>query len=167
MQLCERRPNGAALRMPQHAHQPGSESGNREFDAADLGRSHDVAGDANDEQITQSLIEYNLRGHPGIRATENDREGLLILRQFQAPCTVQPSVTAESGDESAIAFPQALDGFSCRSHRMGSAVRLTFMDGLRARELTLTGLPLARGTGSPRSVPRSLPPTLEAAIRCE
>ncbi len=115
LQLFESRPHGAALRVPQHHHQPGAEAGGGELDAAHPGGRHDVAGDANDEQIAQPLIEDDLGGHPRVRATEDDGEGLLLLRQLERPR--RRGLAADAGDEAPVAVAQMLDGFLGRSHR--------------------------------------------------
>ena len=47
--------------MPEHDDKPGVETLRREFDAADLGRRDDVSGNADDKQITEALIEHDLR----------------------------------------------------------------------------------------------------------
>jgi hypothetical protein len=62
--VLEGRDDGAALRVAQDDHQPGPEPGRRELHAADLRRRDDVAGDADDEEIAESLVEDELRGNP-------------------------------------------------------------------------------------------------------
>ena len=61
--------------------QPGQrvEARGREFDAPDLGGSDDIAGHANHKQISQTLVEHELRRDPRVRAAQDDGEGLLGL----------------------------------------------------------------------------------------
>ena len=66
--------------MAEHHHQARAEGLGGELDAADLGGRDDVAGDADDEQVAESLIEDQLRGHARIGAAEDDGEGLLAAR---------------------------------------------------------------------------------------
>ncbi len=47
----------------------------RELDRANLRGRDDVAGDANHEQIAQTLIENGFRGGARVSAAQNDREG--------------------------------------------------------------------------------------------
>jgi hypothetical protein len=51
-----------------------------ELDAADLRRRDDVAGDANDKQMTEAEIENNLNRNPLIGTAENDGERFLAGR---------------------------------------------------------------------------------------
>jgi hypothetical protein len=50
--------------MSQHDHQSRPQPAYRELDAFDLGWGSDVSGHPNDEQVSQALIEYDLRRHP-------------------------------------------------------------------------------------------------------
>ena len=70
LQLLERRQDGAALRVPEDDDQPRAESLGGELDAADLRRRDDVAGDADDEQVAQALVEHESRP---ARASRNSR----------------------------------------------------------------------------------------------
>src|SRR3981081_3390620 len=85
LQLLQSRFNGAALSVSQHDHQASTELLGGELDTADQGRSDDVAGDTNDEQITQALIEDDFDGHPRIGTAEYGRERLLTRSQFETP----------------------------------------------------------------------------------
>src|SRR6202044_1227099 len=55
LQLLQRRLNGAALRVAQYHDQACAKLLGGELDAADEGRGDDVAGDTDDEQVSQSL----------------------------------------------------------------------------------------------------------------
>ena len=83
-QLLQRRGHGAALRVPEHDDEPRVELLGGELDAADQRRRDDVAGDADDEEIAEALIEHELGGHTRIGAAEDDRERLLAVRDFRA-----------------------------------------------------------------------------------
>src|SRR6266404_7823882 len=50
--------------------------GRRELHAADLRRSDDVAGDTDDEEVAEALVEDELGRDPGIRASQHDGERL-------------------------------------------------------------------------------------------
>ena len=63
--------------MADHHHQARAEALGGELDAAHLRRRDDVAGDADDEEIAEALIEDDLGGHARVRAAEDDGEGLL------------------------------------------------------------------------------------------
>jgi len=67
--------------MAHYHNQSGTESCRRELNAADLGRCDDVAGDSNDEEVAEALVEDQFRGDAGIRTTENDCERLLSRDQ--------------------------------------------------------------------------------------
>ncbi|GAC1409343.1 MAG: hypothetical protein NVSMB53_01460 [Gemmatimonadaceae bacterium] len=82
------------------------------FDAADLRRSDDVAGDADDEQVAQALIEYDLRRNARIRASEDDRDRLLPARKLDATGVTYECVgSAHIGDEPEITLAQPLECF--------------------------------------------------------
>src|SRR4030081_196961 len=51
------------------------------FDGAENERLGGNACQPQDEEISQALIEYQLRSRPRIRAREHDREGMLSLGQ--------------------------------------------------------------------------------------
>jgi hypothetical protein len=75
-------------------YQPRVVTGGGEFDTADLGGSNDVAGYPNDEQVSQALIEDQLRRNPRIGASEDDREGPLSRCQGNASGLTQERVRA-------------------------------------------------------------------------
>jgi hypothetical protein len=54
------------------------------FNASNLGGSHNVARNANDEEVTKTLIENNLCRDPGIRASENYGKWFLPTHQLIA-----------------------------------------------------------------------------------
>ena len=105
-----------ALRMAQDNHQPGPEVRGRELDAANLRRRHDVAGDTDDEQIAQPLVEDELSRHPRVRATEDDREGPLLLRQLDSARMADPDLTSDTRNEAAVSRAEAIKRFLGRRH---------------------------------------------------
>ncbi len=74
LQGCLNRP---ALSVAQYHDEPCSEPLRGKLDAADLRRSHDVAGNADDEQVTEALIKYVFYGYPGVGSAEYDGERFL------------------------------------------------------------------------------------------
>src|SRR3981189_2720119 len=70
--------------MSQHHNQSGAELFRRELYAADLRRCDDVARHANDEQVSQTLIEDDFHRHSRIRTSENGRERLLTSGELDA-----------------------------------------------------------------------------------
>ena len=117
-ELLERREDGAAARMPQHHDQPRVEALRRELHAADLRGGHDVAGDADHEQVAEPLVEHDLRGHARVRAAEDDGEGLLARRELAAAHRLRGRdvAVAHVVDEPAVAFAQAVERFECGNH---------------------------------------------------
>jgi hypothetical protein len=94
--------------VPEHHHESRSGPCRREFYAADLGWGDDVAGDADNEQVPQTLIENDLRRHPRVGAAENDGERLLTGSQFAPPHLVGERImTRSTGYESAVAVSQS------------------------------------------------------------
>ena len=96
--------------MSEHHDQPRTEAGGGELDAADLRRSDDVAGDADDEQIAEPLIEDDFRRHPRVRATEDDRERLLrrgepVVMDMAGPPAAVPHVV----DEPAVTLAETFE----------------------------------------------------------
>ena len=59
---------------PEHDDEARAEALGRELDAADLRRCDDVARDADDEQVAESLVEHDLDGHARVGAAEDDRD---------------------------------------------------------------------------------------------
>src|ERR1700683_5464181 len=92
LQLLQRGLDGAAPGMAQHHHQASAELLRRELDAADERRGHDVAGDANDEQGSQTLIEDDLDRYPGIGAPQDGRERRLTRGQLETARTAANGV---------------------------------------------------------------------------
>jgi hypothetical protein len=59
LELFQRRQNRPALRVAKDDDETCSVPLRRELDAPDLRRRDDVAGNANDEQVAESLIEHD------------------------------------------------------------------------------------------------------------
>jgi hypothetical protein len=90
--------------VSQHDDEPRAEALGGELDAPDLRGGDDVAGDADDEQLAEPLIEDDLGGHAGIGAAEDDRERLLDLGQLGAAVAVEQRIgAADVRDEAAVA----------------------------------------------------------------
>jgi hypothetical protein len=118
LQLFDGRQNGAAARVPEHDNEPRAESRRRELDASYLGGSDDIAGHANDEEITETLVEHDLDGHTRIGAAKDDRERLLVLGQLEwARLTKGRFAGLDAGDETAVALAQARERVVWWYHR--------------------------------------------------
>ena len=104
--------------MAEDHHEPRPELAGGELDASDLRRCHDVAGDTDDEQVAQALIEHDLGGDARVRAPEDNRERLLSIGQIAAMRTPHDRrMTANVGHESLVAFAQPIECFCCGEHR--------------------------------------------------
>ena len=126
LQLFDRGEYRAALRVTEHDNEAGAVAFCRKLDAADLRRRDDVAGDADDEQIAEPLVEDDFRGHARIGAAENNRERLLACSDLHAArFSCQRIVTADIRDEPAVAVSKALKCIVGCNHRDGIVVRLT------------------------------------------
>jgi hypothetical protein len=89
-----------------------------ELDASNLRRGDNVASHTDDEQVTEALIENNLRRHPRIRTSENNGERLLACRERLAAflvrrCVVDPVVRRKA----TVTRVQALERIPGRDHR--------------------------------------------------
>jgi hypothetical protein len=90
----------------------------RKFDAADLRRCDDVAGDADHEQVAETLVEDELDRDAGIRAAEDHREGFLARHELAAPRLAGQGVeTAHARREAAVAFAQPIQCVACSRHQ--------------------------------------------------
>ena len=109
LQLVDGGENRAALRVAEHDDEPGAVALCRKLDAADLRRRDDVAGDADDEQIAEPLVEHDFRRHARIGAAEDDGERLLAGGDLDAArFTCQRIVAADIGNEATVAVSKAL-----------------------------------------------------------
>ena len=102
LQLFERRQDRAALRVAEHHDQPRAEALGGELDAADLRRRDDVAGDADDEQVAEPLVEHDLGRHARVRAAEDDRERLLRRGQPVVSVWLVAAAVPHVVDEAAV-----------------------------------------------------------------
>ena len=117
-QLLERGEDRAALRVAEHDDQPRAEALGGELDAADLRRRDDVAGDADDEQVAQALVEDDLGRHARVGAAEDDRERLLPGGEpRRAWLATRPA--AHVRDEAAVALAQSLERVAGGDQRHG------------------------------------------------
>ena len=121
LQLLERGEDRAALRVAEHDDEARAEALRGELDAADLRRRDDVAGDADDEQVAEPLVEDDLGRHARVGAAEDDRERLLAGGELcAARFACQRIVAADVGDEPAVAVSKALQG-----HRVLAIIEAT------------------------------------------
>jgi hypothetical protein len=112
LQLVERGFHRAAARVTQYHDQSRAELAHRELHTADLRWGHDVPGDANDEQVAESLIEHDLGGHARVGATEDNPERFLPIGKIAAMCPAHyRRVTANVSDESFVAFAEPIECF--------------------------------------------------------
>src|SRR5712691_9970642 len=106
--------------MAQDEDQPGPETRRTELHASHLRRSDDVAGDANDEEVPQALVEDDLGGNARIRTAENDGERLLAGGQLGASrVSGQRLGTPEAQGEPAVPLTETLESCDCVDHFSG------------------------------------------------
>ena len=118
LQLPQRRFDGAALRVAQYHHQACAELLGGKLDTADEGRGNDFAGDPNDEQISQSLIENDFNRHPGIGTSKDGRKWFLTRGQLEATRPTRNCVTvADVRHETAVPGLQKRESFPSQDHR--------------------------------------------------
>ena len=126
--------DGSALRMAEHDDEPRAVALRRKLDAADLRRRDDIAGDADDEQIAEPLVEHDFRRHARVGAAEDDGERLLAGSDLRAARFArQRIVAADVGNEATVAVSKALKCFGRRNHRGVIVVRLTALEISPAR----------------------------------
>lgn len=117
LELFERGQDCTALRVAEDHHEPRVITCGGEFHTTDLRWSYDVTGNTNDEKVSEPLVEHQLSRHSRIRASEDDREGLLTRRQLGAPVVAEISVrAAQIRNESHVALAQALQRFEWGDH---------------------------------------------------
>jgi hypothetical protein len=104
--------------MAEHDDQSGAIARCCELHAADLRGRDDIAGDADDEQIAETLIEDDLRGHARIRTAQDDGERFLARRDLVTTALARQRVLiAFARNETRIAFPQSFECCLRRHHR--------------------------------------------------
>ena len=112
--------------MAEHDDEPRPVPLGRELDAADLRRRDDIAGDADDEQIAEPLVEHDFRRHARVGTAKDDGERFLARGDLcAARFARQRIVAADVGDETTVAVSKALQGFGRWNHRGVIVVRLT------------------------------------------
>src|SRR6516164_7033392 len=75
--------------------------------ALDVGRD-DIAGDADNEEVAEALVEDQLRGDARVATAQDRREGLLPGRQRLAPLLARMAVDGFSRDEAFVPLEQPL-----------------------------------------------------------
>ena len=76
--------DGGAVGMAEHDDQPRAVAFGGEFNAAHLRGRHDVAGHADDKEIAEAVVEYNLHRQARIGAAEHNGKGFVALHHFAA-----------------------------------------------------------------------------------
>jgi hypothetical protein len=95
-----------------------------ELDAADLRRGDDVAGDADDEEVAEPLVEDELGRHARVGAAEDDGERLLAGGELAPARLAGEGVeAADVGGEAAVALAQAFERLARGDHCCGRLVR--------------------------------------------
>ncbi len=116
-QLLDRRGDGAALGVAEHDDKAHVKALGGELHAADLRRRDDVAGDADDEQIPEALVEDEFGRHARVRAAEDDGEWLLAAGDFLAPRVTGRGLQASGfRDESSVPLPKPLESLQRWNH---------------------------------------------------
>jgi hypothetical protein len=112
LQHLERGRHRSTLGVAEDDDQPGAESRSGELHAVDLRGGDDIARDADDEQVAESLIEDQLRWDSRIGAAKDNRERLLPGCQRQPPRPVRAGVAvARFRYEPAISLAQPRERF--------------------------------------------------------
>ena len=96
--------------MTQHHNERCAEPFCGKFHAADLRRRDDVSGNADDEEITQALVENDLCWYARVGAPENDGERFLAFCEFTPPLlSVECRTATNIRYESEVSFAQAFE----------------------------------------------------------
>jgi OOP family OmpA-OmpF porin len=111
--------NCPAPGVAEHHHNARTKPLGGELHAADLGRCDDIAGHTNDKEVTQALIEDELRRHPRVGTSENNRERLLSCRQLAAARPTRKDLARGClSDEATVSLFEAFKGFLRGDHRV-------------------------------------------------
>jgi hypothetical protein len=98
--------------VPKHHDKPRAEACGRKFDAADLRRRHDIPSYPDDEQVAKSLPEDEFGGNAGVRASEDNGEGLLCIGERVATSLVEGGRgVCHARDKPPIALSQSHECF--------------------------------------------------------
>src|SRR5262249_22215908 len=98
--------------MAEYHHEARAEGRSRELDTADLRGRDDIAGHADDEEVAEPLVEYDLRRHACIRAAEHDGERLLyggggqLTARDARGAPLELALEPKLADEAPVAFAQ-------------------------------------------------------------
>src|SRR5581483_2896869 len=106
--------------MSHHHDQLRTEFRRGELDAAHLRRRDDVAGDADDEEIAEALIEHELGRHARVGAAKDDREGRLIDGERAQLFPGERLIGQLAGDEPAVPLAQEGERICRRNHATGT-----------------------------------------------
>ena len=114
----QRADDRAAVRVAEHDDQRRAELRRRELDAAECDGEHDVAGDPDDEQVAELLVEHDLDRHARVGAAEDDGKRLLLdvgLRTAHPPQEQLAGVDLRG--EALVAFAQAAQRLVSTDHQ--------------------------------------------------
>src|SRR5437667_4108068 len=98
--------------MPQHQNQRRVKMVHRIFNTAEIACRHYIAGHAYDEQVTEPLIEQQLRRNSRIAAAEDSCERVLPGDQLFSPGKAFMPATGTGGSESFIPLQQKSERFA-------------------------------------------------------
>ncbi len=78
--------------MAQYEQERHVQKANRELQARQAVLTQKIPGDPNHEQIARTAVEDQLGGNPGIGATENGRQGRMVLHRRRARGGIVPQL---------------------------------------------------------------------------
>src|SRR5687767_9253544 len=102
---------GATGTMAHHDKQRSTEMAGTVFNGADFIGLRDVAGDADDEEISEPLVEDGFSRYAGVGTSENCSEWILPFRYFGATLRREIGVNRFAGGEANVAQLQILQRF--------------------------------------------------------
>ena len=88
--------------MTEHDDEGDVEHGDRVFDGPQHRRVDDVAGGADDEHVTEALVEDDLSGDPAVGASEDHRGGSLCDGEAGPVFDALTGVFRITGDEALV-----------------------------------------------------------------
>src|SRR5262245_55502214 len=100
--------------MAQYEHQRSVQDGHGVLDAAQHLCTDCVPGGADNEEVTETLIEDDLGGQPRVRTAEDHCEGILACGELGTMLRILVGMDARAGDEAEIARAQLGKGFGGR-----------------------------------------------------
>ena len=102
------------LSVTQYHDKLGAEPLRGELHAADLRRGNDVSSNADDEQVTETLVENDFYGDAGVGTTEDDGKRFLSNSRLTAVLLIHEGVGAAAVQHEAfVTNLKTFDGFYC------------------------------------------------------